>query len=79
MGDIYEYIYISGLNEVSRNFIIYNDIQRLNLFKSCLVVSSMWWTFETDYNLNGGSSSSIGKDISILGYLVTSSFKLISN
>ena len=80
-GNVYIYrcIYMSWLNEVSRNFIIYNDIQRLNLFKSCLVVSSVWWTFETGYNLNGGSSSSIGKDISILGYLVTSSFKLISN
>ena len=58
--------------EIYMNIFIYQDLmkylvtslfimifQRLNLFKSFLVVSSMWWTFETDYNLNGGSSSSI--------------------
>ena len=41
MKYIYIGVYISGFNEVSRNFIIYKDIQRLNLFKTCLVVSSM--------------------------------------
>ena len=43
MGDIYEYIYISGLNEVSRNFIIYNDISNIEYIQvfSCSLIYVM--------------------------------------
>ena len=48
--------------------------QRFNLFKSCLVVSSMWWTFELIITWTVVVQVVFGKDISILEYLVTSFF-----
>ena len=51
----------------------------MNLFKYYLVVSSMWWTFELIITWTVVVQVVFGKDISILEYLVTSSFQLISS